>query len=72
LPGGVEFVGDEAVAELGVVAVDIDRGVGQIGVVQVAAADRGGEPGVVGLAGEPQHRHVTATGTRTAAWAPAS
>ena len=50
-----ELVGDEAVAELGVVVVDVDRGVDQIGVVVVAVADRFLFPLVEGLLGEPEH-----------------
>lgn len=34
------LVGDEAVAELGIVVVDVDRGVDQVRVVVVAVADR--------------------------------
>jgi hypothetical protein len=62
-PGRVELVGDEAVDELGVVVMDVDRGVHQVGVVEITGADGVGEPGVVGLAGNPDTRHVTATGT---------
>ena len=51
-----ELVGDEAVAELGIVAMDVDDGVGQMGVVEVPPADRVGRPLVEGLGGEAQHR----------------
>jgi hypothetical protein len=50
-----EFVGDEAVAELGVVVVDVDRGVDQVGVVVVAVADWFGLPPVEGLLGGAEH-----------------
>lgn len=50
-----EFVGDEAVAELGVVVMDIDRGVDQMRVVVVAVGDRLGLPLVEGLLGEAEH-----------------
>ena len=36
MPGVGELVGDEPVAELGVVVVDVDGGVDQVGVVPVA------------------------------------
>ena len=54
-PGRFELVGDEAVAELGVVAVDVDDGVDQMGVVPVPGTDRVGRPLVEGLGGEAQH-----------------
>jgi hypothetical protein len=41
-----QLVGDEAVAELRIVVVDVDRGVDQMRVVPVALADRGGLPRV--------------------------
>jgi len=50
-----EFVGDESVAELRVVVVDVDGGVDQLGVVPVALADGVGAPLVERLLGEPEH-----------------
>jgi hypothetical protein len=50
-----ELVGDEAVAELGVVVVDVDCGVDQVRVVPVALADGIGLPLVERLLGETQH-----------------
>jgi hypothetical protein len=47
-----ELVGDESVAELRVVVVDVDGGVDQIRVVPVALADRVGAPLVER---EPEH-----------------
>jgi hypothetical protein len=54
-PDAGELVGDEPVAELGVVVVDVDRGVDEVGVVPVALADRVRAPLVEGLLGEPEH-----------------
>jgi hypothetical protein len=54
-PDAGELVGDEPVAELGVVVVDVDRGVDEVGVVPVALADGVGAPLVEGLLGEPEH-----------------
>ena len=54
-PQAGELVGDEPVAELGVVVVDVDRGVDEVGVVPVALADGIGAPLVEGLLGEPEH-----------------
>ncbi len=50
-----ELVGDEPVAELGVVVVDVDRGVDQVRVVPVPLGDRVGAPLVEGLLGEAEH-----------------
>jgi hypothetical protein len=50
-----ELVGDEPVAELGIVVVDVDRSVDQVGVVPVPPADRGGLPLVERLLGEAEH-----------------
>jgi hypothetical protein len=50
-----EFIGDEPVAEGGIVGVDVQCGVDQVRVVPVALADRAGQPLVVGLRGEAQH-----------------
>jgi hypothetical protein len=69
VPRRVEFVGDEPVAGLGVIVVDVERGVHQVGVVEVTSAHGVGEPGVVGLAGEPSTRHDNATGTAASALA---
>jgi hypothetical protein len=49
LPEASQLVGEEPVAELGIVAVGVDEGVGEVGVLEVAPAHRRGEPGVVGL-----------------------
>jgi len=49
VPGAFELVGQEPVAELGVVAVRVDQRVGQVGVLEFALADRVGQPGVVRL-----------------------
>jgi hypothetical protein len=46
------LVGEEPVAELGVVAVGVEQHVGQVRGVELGVADRAGEPPVVGLAGE--------------------
>jgi hypothetical protein len=50
-----ELVGDEPVAELGVVVVDLSGGVDQVRVVPVAPADRVGPPLVERLLGEAEH-----------------
>jgi hypothetical protein len=52
---GAEFVGDEPVAELRVVVMDVDGRVDQVGVVPVALRDRLGTPLVEGLLGEAEH-----------------
>ncbi|MDP9776733.1 hypothetical protein J2S58_000356 [Nakamurella flavida] len=49
--GGGQLVGDEPVPELGVVVVDVDRGVDQVRVVPVASTDRVGAPLVERLLG---------------------
>jgi hypothetical protein len=59
LPGGdaafAELIGDEPVAERGIVGVDVVGGVDQVRVVPVTLTDRIGQPLVVGLCGEAQH-----------------
>jgi hypothetical protein len=50
-----QFLGDEAVAELGVIVVDVDRGVDQMRIVVVTLADRFGLTLIEGLLGEAQH-----------------
>jgi hypothetical protein len=50
-----EFIGDEAVTELRIIAVDVDDGVGQVGVDEIPITDRVGRPLVEGLSGEAQH-----------------
>ena len=51
----LEFVGDEPVAECGVVLVGVPRRVGQVGVVPVSLRDRVSEPLVEGWFGEVQY-----------------
>ena len=51
-----ELVGDEPVAELGVVVVDVDRGVDQVRVVPVPLADRLGAPLELHELAEPEHQ----------------
>lgn len=51
----LEFVGQEPVAELGVVCVRGAQRVGELGVLQLALADRGSEPCVVRLPGVAEH-----------------
>ena len=53
--GYAQVVGDEAVAELGVVAVQVDGGVGEVGVVEIAGTDRVGAPLVERLGREAEH-----------------
>jgi hypothetical protein len=53
-PDAGELVGDKPVAELGVVVVDVDRGVDEVGVVPVALADGVSAPLVERLLGEPE------------------
>jgi hypothetical protein len=48
-----ELVGDEAVAELGVVVVDVDGSVDQVRVVPITLADRAGLPLVERLLEKP-------------------
>jgi hypothetical protein len=50
-----ELVGDESVAELWVVVVDVDGGVDQLRVVPVALADGSAVPLVERLLGESEH-----------------
>ena len=51
----LELVGDEAVAELGVVGVDVDDGVDQVGVVESRWQIGSAAPLVEGLGGEAEH-----------------
>jgi len=51
-----EFVGDEPVAERGVVRVGIPRRLGQVSFVLIPLRDRASEPLIEGLCGEVQHR----------------
>jgi hypothetical protein len=53
--GSLELIGQEPVAELGVVGVGVDQGVGQVSVFEVTLADRVGQPGVERLPGVAQH-----------------
>jgi hypothetical protein len=46
------FVGQQPVAELGVVVVGVEQRVGEVGLGQLTRADGSEEPAVVGLAGE--------------------
>jgi hypothetical protein len=57
-----ELVGDERVAELRVVGVDVDRGVEQVRVGSVPIGHRLRFPCVEGLLGKAEHPAVTATG----------
>jgi hypothetical protein len=50
-----ELIGEEPVAELGVVAVGVDQRVGQVGVLEIAITDRARQPPVVPLTGEAEH-----------------
>lgn len=50
-----QLVGDQAIPELRVITMSVDRGVGRIGVDQVPLAHGSSHPGVVRLPGEPQH-----------------
>ncbi len=50
-----ELVGNEAIAELGIIGMDVDDGVGEMRIVEVPIADRVGLPLVEGLGGEAQH-----------------
>src|SRR5487761_2526061 len=49
MPSALELVGDEAVAELGIVGMHVPDGVHQVGVVPVALRDRIALPLVEGL-----------------------
>jgi len=53
--GAFELIRDEAVAELGVVAVHVMDGVHQVGIVVVAHRARLALPLVEGLVGEAEH-----------------
>ena len=67
-----ELIGDEPVAQCGVVFVDLEDDVEQVGVVPVPLADRVGQPLVVALPGQPQDpqrhrdRHPDPVGVRGA------
>lgn len=54
MPGGADFVGEEPVAELRILAVGVQDGVGQVGVAQRAWAHGLVPPAAIGLAGELQ------------------
>lgn len=64
LTSGTGLVEEEPVAELGIVAVRVEQRVGPVCLGHLGIGDRAGQPPVVGLAGQPSTRHVTATGTR--------
>lgn len=51
----VEFVGDEPVAEGGIVGVDVQCGVNQVRILPVTGRHRAGSPPVVALLAELQH-----------------
>jgi hypothetical protein len=53
--GPLELVGDEAIAELRVVSMDVDDLIGQVGGVSVPVADGIGLPLVGGLGAEAEH-----------------
>jgi hypothetical protein len=61
VPGELQLIGDEPVAELGVVSVDVDDGVDQMRVVPVPLRDRVGEPLVEPWVENPRTRQVTTT-----------
>ena len=53
--GGLELVGEEPVAELRIIAVEIDEGVREAGVVEIAVRARVGAPLVERLGREAEH-----------------
>jgi hypothetical protein len=67
VPGYVQLVGDEPVAELGIVGMDVDDGVGQVRVIPVPVRDRVGAPLVEPWVEKPSTRQVTVTGIPSAA-----
>jgi hypothetical protein len=50
-----ELIGDEPVAELRVVVMDLERGMDEVRIVPVPLRDGVGIPLVVGLLAEPEH-----------------
>jgi hypothetical protein len=53
--GALELIGNEPVAELGVIGVHVDDRVGQVGVVEITVTHRVGPPLVERLGREPEH-----------------
>lgn len=53
--GTLELIGDEPVAELGIIGVDVDDRIDQVSVVPIAVADRLGSPLVERLGREAEH-----------------
>jgi hypothetical protein len=54
-PAGGELIGDESVAEGGVVGVDVEGGVGEVCIIPIALPQRGFAPLVEALGGEPKN-----------------
>ena len=52
--GLADLIGEEPVAELGVVPVSAEDRVGHMGRLELGVGDRAGEPPVVGLTGDPE------------------
>ena len=52
--GVTGLVGEEAIAELGVIAVSVEEGVRPVGLDEFGVGHGGDEPAVIGLAGELQ------------------
>jgi hypothetical protein len=65
--GPFELVGDEAIAELGVVGMDVDDGVDEVGVVEVPLVDRRGRPLEKAWMEKSSTPQVTITGDPSAA-----
>jgi hypothetical protein len=51
--GGPDLLGEEPVAELGIIAMRVEHGVGEMCLVEHPVGDGVGQPPVVGLAGDP-------------------
>ena len=54
MAGLADLIGEEPVAELGIVAVGVEDRVRQVRLVELGVGDRVGEPPVVGLASDPE------------------
>jgi hypothetical protein len=63
----LELISDEAIPELGIVAVDLDDRVGEVRVGPVAGRDRVGPPLVNAWAEKPSTPQVNRTGIPSAA-----
>ena len=55
MAGGPDFVGQEPVAELGVITMSVVDGIGQPRLIELGVAERGLEPPVVLLTAQPKH-----------------